>query len=262
MSHESNDTRNVEPVVTPLVTKEAYRNGMAKLGTAVSIVTTDGPAGKAGFTASAICSVTDTPPTLLVCLNRAASVYDAVSKNGVVAVNTLAPQHQGLASLFGGKTPVDELAFLKSVTEDDKNAPSPRRAGGAQFQPDDPQNATPVAPIDENAPVEKTLKSFAVNLNGNPAFGQILNQARGEKVESKLVGIDKADIIETEIKNRTAYVTVKFVSELISVTRDAEDEVVEGDAKKVREVTDIWTFARDLASKNPNWKLVATEAAN
>ncbi|HEV7463888.1 MAG TPA: Tim44/TimA family putative adaptor protein [Methyloceanibacter sp.] len=86
--------------------------------------------------------------------------------------------------------------------------------------------------------------------------------ARGEKVESKLVGIDKADIIETEIKNRTAYVTVKFVSELISVTRDAEDEVVEGDAKKVREVTDIWTFARDLASKNPNWKLVATEAAN
>src|SRR6267143_2762722 len=56
------------------------------------------------------------------------------------------------------KTPVDELAFLKSVTEDDKNAPSPRRASGAQFQPDDPQNATPVAPIDENAPVEKTIR--------------------------------------------------------------------------------------------------------
>jgi hypothetical protein len=56
------------------------------------------------------------------------------------------------------KTPIDELAFLKSVTEDDKNGPSPRRASGAQYQPDDPQNATPVAPIDENAPVEKTLK--------------------------------------------------------------------------------------------------------
>jgi len=106
MSRE--ETRNVEPIVTPPVTKEAYRNGMAKLGAAVSIVTTDGPAGKAGFTASAICSVTDTPPTLLVCLNRAASVYDTVSGNGVVAVNTLAPQHQSLADLFGGKTPVDE----------------------------------------------------------------------------------------------------------------------------------------------------------
>ena len=87
-------------------------------------------------------------------------------------------------------------------------------------------------------------------------------ETRGEKVLSSLVGIDKADIIETEIKNRTAYVTVKFVSELISVTRDADGEVIEGDPKKVREVTDIWTFAREVASKNPNWKLVATEAAN
>jgi hypothetical protein len=55
------------------------------------------------------------------------------------------------------KTPVDELAFLKSVTEDDRT-PSPRRASGEQFQLDDPQDATPLAPIDENAPVEKTLK--------------------------------------------------------------------------------------------------------
>lgn len=87
-------------------------------------------------------------------------------------------------------------------------------------------------------------------------------ESRGEKVTSTLVGIDKAEIIEAEVKNRTAYVTVKFVSELISVTHDADGEVIEGDAKKVREVTDIWTFARDVGSKNPNWKLVATEAAN
>jgi predicted lipid-binding transport protein (Tim44 family) len=87
-------------------------------------------------------------------------------------------------------------------------------------------------------------------------------ETRGEKVESNLVGIDRADIIEAEVKNRTAYVTVKFVSQLISVTRDAEGEVVEGDPKKVREVTDIWTFAREVAAKNPNWKLVATETAN
>ena len=83
-------------------------------------------------------------------------------------------------------------------------------------------------------------------------------ESRGEKVESNLVGINKADIIESDVKKNTAYVTVKFVSELISVTRDAEGEVVEGDPKKVREVTDIWTFARDISSKNPNWKLVAT----
>jgi rubredoxin len=56
------------------------------------------------------------------------------------------------------KTPIDELAFLKSVTEDDKNAPSPRRASGAQFQPVEPDNATPVAPANADAEVEKTLK--------------------------------------------------------------------------------------------------------
>ena len=87
-------------------------------------------------------------------------------------------------------------------------------------------------------------------------------EGRGEKLESNLVGIDKADIIESEIKDKQAYITVKFVSELISVTRDSDGEVVEGDPKKVREVTDIWTFCRDLTSRNPNWKLVATEAAN
>src|SRR5262249_22024 len=87
-------------------------------------------------------------------------------------------------------------------------------------------------------------------------------EERSEKVETSLVGINKADLIEAEVKNKSAYVTVKFVSELISATRDAEGEVVEGDPKKVREVTDIWTFAREVTSKNPNWKLVATEAAN
>jgi len=87
-------------------------------------------------------------------------------------------------------------------------------------------------------------------------------EERGETLQSTLVSIDKADIIEAEVKDKQAYVTVKFVSELISVTRDSDSELVEGDPKKVREVTDIWTFAREVASRNPNWKLVATEAAN
>mgnify|MGYP001813130732 FL=1 len=87
-------------------------------------------------------------------------------------------------------------------------------------------------------------------------------EQRGETQHSTLVGIDKADIIEAEMKNKQAFITVKFVSELISVTRDSAGEIVDGDPKKVREVTDIWTFSRDTASRNPNWKLVATEAAN
>ncbi len=51
-----------------LADKASFRDAMAHVGAAVNIITTDGPAGRAGFTASAVCSVTDTPPTLLVCL--------------------------------------------------------------------------------------------------------------------------------------------------------------------------------------------------
>ena len=56
------------------------------------------------------------------------------------------------------RTPVDELAFLRSVSEDDKSGPSPRRASGAQFQPVEPENAVPVAPANPDAEVAKTLK--------------------------------------------------------------------------------------------------------
>ncbi len=85
-----------------------FRAGMARLGAAVNIITTDGPGGRAGFTALAVCSVTDTPPTLLVCVNRAASVHQAFSLNQVLCVNTLGETDAPLSRLFGGKTPMDE----------------------------------------------------------------------------------------------------------------------------------------------------------
>jgi flavin reductase len=92
----------------PALEKADYRDAMARLGAAVNIITTDGPAGRAGFTASAVCSVTDEPPTLLVCLNRSASVYAAFHANEVLCVNVLAAGQQALSSLFGGKTPMEE----------------------------------------------------------------------------------------------------------------------------------------------------------
>jgi flavin reductase len=88
--------------------KQEYRDAMARLGAAVNIVTTDGPGGLAGFAATAVCSVTDDPPTLLVCLNRASSAYPAVTANQVLCVNTLSHSHEGLSRRFGGKTPVKE----------------------------------------------------------------------------------------------------------------------------------------------------------
>jgi predicted lipid-binding transport protein (Tim44 family) len=83
---------------------------------------------------------------------------------------------------------------------------------------------------------------------------------RGEKVETRFISIDHSDIIGAELRGRTAQVTMRFVSQLVSVTRDRNGGVVEGNSEKVTEVTDVWTFAREVSSRDPNWKLVATEA--
>ncbi|GAF54215.1 LOW QUALITY PROTEIN: predicted flavin reductase RutF in novel pyrimidine catabolism pathway [Psychrobacter sp. JCM 18900] len=68
--------------------QQSFRDAMSKLAAAVNIITTEGPAGRAGFTASAVCSVTDEPPTLLVCLNRSASVYKFFRKYGAMRQHT------------------------------------------------------------------------------------------------------------------------------------------------------------------------------
>jgi flavin reductase len=106
----SNDSRSdFQPIVADEeLSKSEFRNAMARLGAAVNVITTDGPAGRTGFTACAVCSVTDDPPRLLVCLNKGASVHQAVVENGVVCVNVLSAGHQEIAALFGGKTPADE----------------------------------------------------------------------------------------------------------------------------------------------------------
>lgn len=85
-------------------------------------------------------------------------------------------------------------------------------------------------------------------------------EGRGETVETKFVSLDTAKIVGAEARGRTAQVTVRFVSKLITATRGRDGQVTEGNPETVTDVTDVWTFARDLTSRDPNWKLVATEA--
>ncbi len=84
-------------------------------------------------------------------------------------------------------------------------------------------------------------------------------ESRGETVESKFVSIDSATVGGAELRSRTAQITVRFVSKLVSATRDRSGAVIDGNAEKVTDVTDLWTFARDVSSRDPNWKVVATE---
>ena len=91
-----------EPVVA--VDPKLFREAMSRYGSAVHVVTTDGPAGKTGFTATAICSVSDDPPTLLVCLNRKSQGSPLLAANRVFCVNTLAADHEALSNMFAGRT--------------------------------------------------------------------------------------------------------------------------------------------------------------
>jgi predicted lipid-binding transport protein (Tim44 family) len=85
-------------------------------------------------------------------------------------------------------------------------------------------------------------------------------EARGETVRSNFVGIDKAAIIQAEMKGSEANITLRIISQLISATLDKDGEVIDGDLVEVADVNDVWTFARDTRSRDPNWRLIATEA--
>ena len=90
--------------MTIATTQRHFRDAMACLPAAVNIITTDGPAGRCGITASAVCSVTDTPPTMLVCINQASYVHDVLRQNQNICINVLAAECQDMARDFAGMT--------------------------------------------------------------------------------------------------------------------------------------------------------------
>ena len=96
----------VGPETVRTIEPAAFREAMSRLGAAVHVITTAGPAGKAGTTATAVCSVTDAPPTLLVCLNRRSQTNPVVLQNGVFCINTLGRSGAAMADLFAGRTGV------------------------------------------------------------------------------------------------------------------------------------------------------------
>jgi predicted lipid-binding transport protein (Tim44 family) len=107
----------------------------------------------------------------------------------------------------------------------------------------------------------KTLKNL-LSREVHDGFVAVLDERerRGEKVQSSFVGIKEAKIIGAEMKGHEANLTLRIASEIITATIGKDGTVIEGDPETVTEVTDVWTFARDLRSRDPNWKLVATEA--
>jgi predicted lipid-binding transport protein (Tim44 family) len=118
---------------------------------------------------------------------------------------------------------------------------------------------------DGNRKILRDLLSGDVFDSFSRAIGD--REGRGEQIDQSFVGISKADMLEAEVSNKgIASITVRFVSQLITATRDKAGQIIDGDQARVKDVTDIWTFARDISTREarlkPNWKLVGTQSPN
>jgi predicted lipid-binding transport protein (Tim44 family) len=92
------------------------------------------------------------------------------------------------------------------------------------------------------------------------AFDQVISgrEQRKEAVSYTFVGFKDVKIVHAALKGRSAEITLAFGAQFISATMDANEAVIEGNSKTVRDVTDVWTFARDVRARDPNWQLIAT----
>jgi predicted lipid-binding transport protein (Tim44 family) len=95
------------------------------------------------------------------------------------------------------------------------------------------------------------------------SFAQAIEQRQAAKEthETTLVTVKDCELAEASLEGSNAFVTVKFVSDQINVTRAADGTIVDGDPDHVVEKTDFWTFNRDIRARDPNWQLVATRSA-
>ena len=100
-----------------------FRNAMSSLTSAVSVVTTAGMSDRHGFTASAVCSVTDTPPTLLVCMNKTSRSHTHFVENKILTVNVLGAQHEHISNVFASKLSSEERFQHGIWTELETGAP-------------------------------------------------------------------------------------------------------------------------------------------
>ncbi|NMM45039.1 Tim44 domain-containing protein [Rhodospirillaceae bacterium KN72] len=108
----------------------------------------------------------------------------------------------------------------------------------------------------------KTLKMLLDKATYDGFAGAIdAREKAGQRMEDTLVGIDSANIVEAALDGEQSRVTVRFVSDQVNVTYDSEGRVLDGDPSKVETVVDIWTFARKVSARDPNWQLIETRSA-
>jgi predicted lipid-binding transport protein (Tim44 family) len=143
---------------------------------------------------------------------------------------------------------------LRKIVDSDRSFDPKEFVNGARMA----YEMVVVAFADGDRKTLKNLLSREVYEGFDAAISE--RESNGEVVKSSFVGIEKADIVSAEIKDQEVNITLRIISQLISATYDKAGNLIDGDAESVAEVNDLWTFARDTRSRDPNWKLIATES--
>jgi predicted lipid-binding transport protein (Tim44 family) len=198
--------------------------------------------------------------------------YSAQDANGKPVRDHIVTLPRGEPARPAEQQPLDEATFarrLKDIAPEDSDIAQKLSAIAQQDRSFDPKHFMQGARAAYEMVVtafaqgdRKTLKQL-LSREVYDSFASAMDDRdrAGETVDFKFVGISKAEITDAEVLGRAAHITVKFISELITATRNKAGEVVDGDASRIGEVTDIWTFAREIAARDPNWRVVATGAA-
>ena len=147
-------------------------------------------------------------------------------------------------------------AALRTIASADRSFDPPRFVDGAKIAYE--MIVTAYAKGDR-----KTLRNL-LSKEVAESFGRGLDERekRGEKVDFTFVGLDRTEIVEAEVAAGVARITVRFAAKVISVTHAADGTVVEGDASRLTDLLDVWTFAREIRTSDPNWRLVETRAVS
>ena len=155
---------------------------------------------------------------------------------------------------------------------DESDGPTSVAAGVTQIKVADPSFDEDQFVQGASTAFELVVKAFAAgdgktlrSLLSDQVYENFAKEIRAREIanyshETTLVSITSADIIEANMEGRGAFITIRFISDQVNATRDSAGEMVEGDSEVVAEVTDLWTFARDTRSADPNWTLVATRS--
>lgn len=110
---------------------------------------------------------------------------------------------------------------------------------------------------------KKTLKSLlSDDVYGGFSHAIDERNNKGDTINFTFVGIDKIELVDAQMQNHDAQLTIRIESEIISATYDDDQKLIDGDPQAIAEIKDIWTFSRDVKSRDPNWKIIGTEDGN